>query len=238
MCGRYSQTKALAELKKRFPFGQGSPEWLPRFNLAAGQQAPVIINEGLSLKLMRWGLVPFWANDEKIGYKMINARAETIADRPAYRNSFERKRCLVLADGFYEWKKTTGLKSPYRFVMRDQAAFAFAGLWDSWKGREGGRLETFTIITTTPNELCQSVHDRMPVILGTDDYEQWLDRKVTESAKLTPLLRSYPAEEMLSYPVSTIVNNARNDDPRCTEPLASRLDFSNHHTTSADRGLR
>src|SRR5437588_6345450 len=154
MGGRDSQSKALAQLKKRFPFAQVDPEWLPRFNLAAGQQAPVITNDGFSLKLMRWGLVPFWASDETVGYKMTNARAETIADKPAYRSCFERKRCLVLADGFYEWKKGTGAKSPYRFVMCDDRAFAFGGLWDAWKGRDGGVLETFTIITITPNELC------------------------------------------------------------------------------------
>jgi len=221
MCGRYSQTKALAQLKRRFPFATGDTDFLPRFNIAPTQDAPVIRNDDLkTLKLMKWGLIPFWARDLKAGYKMINARAEGIAEKPAYRDSFRRKRCLVIADGFYEWKKTGQGKIPHRFEMRDQESFAFAGLWDSATLPEQSALETFTIITTAANDLCRHVHDRMPVILQSQDYDQWLDPKFHRTEALLPLLCSCPAELMTCYPVSTLVNNSRNDMPQCAERIS------------------
>jgi putative SOS response-associated peptidase YedK len=142
---------------------------------------------------------------------MINARAETAAEKPAFREAFRRRRCLVVADGFYEWKKTGGkAKQPYYIRMKDARPFGFAGLWDRW-----GELETCTILTTSPNELCAPLHDRMPVILGTGDYDRWLDPSQSDVAELQPLLDPYPADEMLAEPVSTHVNNVRNEDERC-----------------------
>jgi len=231
MCGRYSQTKPLGQLRKQFPFAQSEPQWLPRFNIAPSQEGMVIVNDGIgTLKLMRWGLVPFWAKEESIGHKMINARAETLAEKPAYRDAFKKKRCLILADGFYEWKKAGGARLPHRFVMSNREPFAFAGLWDSWKRQDDAELKTFTIITTTSNDICRTVHDRMPAILDGAHYEQWLDPRVSEVTELAPLLRPYVSESMQCYQVSTLVNNPCNDDPKCAEPLSMTLDLVNQTT--------
>jgi putative SOS response-associated peptidase YedK len=169
----------------------------------------------------QWGLVPRWAKDPKIGNSMINARSESAAEKPAFRDAFRRRRCLVAADGFYEWKKLGAkTKQPYYFHMRDGRPFGFAGLWERC-----GELESCTILTTTPNELCATVHDRMPVILSPNDYDRWLDPAMTDAAELQPLLDAYPAEEMLATPVSTHVNNVRNIDESCIVPVAEQQLF-------------
>jgi putative SOS response-associated peptidase YedK len=222
MCGRYTQTNDIAALVKRFGVATASLIIRKRFNMAPGQDAPVIINDnGKTLKLMRWGLIPFWAKDEKIGYKMINARAETVAEKPAYKNSFKRKRCLIPADGFYEWRREQGqkLKIPMRFCLSGMESFAFAGLWDSWKKPDGEELETYTIITTAANELLGKFHLRMPVILDQENEDVWLNSETEDPKILLPFLKAYPAGKMLSYDVSTIVNSARNDTPECIECL-------------------
>jgi putative SOS response-associated peptidase YedK len=165
-------------------------------------------------KQMRWGLIPFWAKDIKIGYKMINARAETIDEKPAYKHPFQKQRCLILADGFYEWKKQGKEKQPYRFKLKNGEPFAFAGLWDRWE-----TLYSCTIITTKPNNLTKEVHDRMPVILPKDTYDLWLNPNMTETDYLKSLLVPYPEEEMVAYPVSTLVNSPKNDIPSVMEPI-------------------
>jgi putative SOS response-associated peptidase YedK len=183
---------------------------------------PVVIveHDQRVLKLMKWGLVPFWAKDEKIGYKMINARSEGIESKPSFRDPFKKRRCLVLSDGFYEWKKFDAkTKVPYFIRLKSGEPFAFAGLWDIWdKGDEP--LETFTIMTTENNELMEPIHNRMPVILHEKDEGLWLDPELKDPEKLTPLLKPYPSEEMELYVVSTVVNSPKNDVPDCIEPVS------------------
>ena len=170
--------------------------------------------------MMRWGLVPFWAKEPSIGYKMINAKSETLTEKPSFRKPFKEKRCLVLADGFYEWEKTDKKnKVPYRFVLKNRQPFAFAGLWDVWKTPEGDTLLSFTIITTRANELMERIHDRMPVILNEKDEAKWLDPEFKDTDKLSSLLQPYPSEQMVAYKVSTIVNSPKNDTPSCIEPV-------------------
>jgi putative SOS response-associated peptidase YedK len=200
------------------------PDYVPRYNVAPTQQVGVVRQidpNQRQLAYMQWGLIPHWAKDPKIGSQMINARAETAAEKPAFRDAFRRRRCLVVADGFYEWKKTGGkTKQPYYIRMKDARPFGFAGLWERW-----GELETCTILTTSPNELCAPLHDRMPVILGTSDYGRWLDPSQTDAAELQPLLAPYPADEMLAEPVSTRVNNVRNEDETCIAPAVQQQLF-------------
>jgi putative SOS response-associated peptidase YedK len=199
------------------------PDLTPRYNVAPTQQIGVVrtADGQRELSFMQWGLVPRWAKDPKIGSQMINARAETAAEKPAFRDAFRKRRCLVVADGFYEWKKTGGkTKQPFYIRMKDHRPFGFAGLWERW-----GELESCTILTTRPNELCASVHDRMPVILSPNDYDQWLDQQVTDAAALQPLLDPYPSDEMAADPVGTHVNSVRNIDERCIAPLAQQQMF-------------
>jgi putative SOS response-associated peptidase YedK len=225
MCGRYTESKRTADVKARIAFDQAQMELFPRYNIAPGQMAPVVVvsNNEVLLKPMRWGLVPFWAKDPSIGDRLINARAETVKDKPAFRTPFKRRRCLVVADSFYEWRKTPGtkLKQPMRILLQDEQPFAFAGLWDAWTSPDGSETETFTIITGEPNELVASIHNRMPVILPSPHYPQWLDPQFQDNRKLEELLRPYPAGEMKAHPVSTLVNNPKIEDPRCIEPVAS-----------------
>jgi putative SOS response-associated peptidase YedK len=172
------------------------------------------------LKMMRWGLVPFWAKEISIGYKMINAKAETVHEKPSYRKPFKERRCLVLADGFYEWKRPDKkTKIPFLFVLKTRGPFAFAGLWDLWKNPNGEELLTFTIITTSANELMAPIHDRMPVILPQKVESRWLDPEFKDTDKLKTLLQPYPSDKMEAYEVSSIVNSPKNDTPSCIEPI-------------------
>ena len=192
----------------------------PRFNLAPGQQAPVVLFEdGRTLAMMQWGLVPSWAREPSIGYKMINARAETLSEKASFKKLLPTRRCLVLADGFYEWAKLERGKAPMRFRLKGGGPFAFAGLWDRWRKPDGGELRTFTIITTRANELMRSVHDRMPVILRRDAEAAWLDPDVQGVVELGEMLTPYSSEEMESYYVSAMVNSPRNDLPQCIEAV-------------------
>lgn len=219
MCGRFSLSTDLTTLKEKFQF-IFADEMQPRYNIAPGQTILTVVQEEANRvgKPMRWGLVPFWAKDHKIGYKMINARAETIHEKPSYRHSFQRKRCLILADGFYEWKKEGAQKKPFRFQLKNREPFAFAGAWDRWSKGEN-TLFSCTIITTTPNDLTKDVHDRMPVILPEDAYDLWLNPDSTDTEYLKSLLLPYPSGEMESYAVSTLVNSPKNDHPAIIEPL-------------------
>jgi putative SOS response-associated peptidase YedK len=172
------------------------------------------------LVLFKWGLVPSWAKDAKIGNSLINARAESVAEKPAFRAAFRRRRCLVVADGFYEWQRTGSKKQPYFIRLADDRPFAFAGLWEFWEGPDHSALETCALITTGANELMEPIHDRMPVILAPDDYDRWLDPALQTPEQLQPLLRQFPSGAMVAYPVSTHVNSPRNEDPRCIAPAA------------------
>jgi putative SOS response-associated peptidase YedK len=172
------------------------------------------------LTLLSWGLIPAWAKDPAMGRRMINARAETVAEKPAFRSAFRRRRCLIAADGYYEWRKTGKTKQPYYIRLKDERLFAFAGLWESWTGpdhSDSQPLETCTIITTRANELSQPIHDRMPAILRESDYDLWLDPAEQDRDRLTPLLEPYDSDLMIADPVSTLVNNPRNDKPGCIE---------------------
>jgi putative SOS response-associated peptidase YedK len=223
MCGRYelhTNPVALAlALGLKYP-----PEIRPRYNVAPTQQVPIarLSNAGeRELSQVRWGLVPFWAKDPTIGNKMINARADTIATKPGFREAFKKARCLVPASGFYEWAKMTdGTKQPVHFGMKDDGPFAFAGLWSRWGPKDGEQLETCTIITTGANELCRRVHDRMPVILAAENYTRWLDIEQSDPADL---LRPFASDAMRAYPVSTRVNSPKNDDPEIIAPLDIHL---------------
>ncbi|MBI4504596.1 MAG: SOS response-associated peptidase, partial [Chloroflexi bacterium] len=178
------------------------PLFRPRYNIAPSQPVLTIVADGA--EVMRWGLIPGWAKDPSIGDRMINARAETVAEKPSFRHALRRKRCVVLADGFYEWRKdATGRKLPFCIALEDEAPFAFAGLWDAWRDLEGQVIRSCTIITTTPNALMASIHDRMPVILLPEAEALWLDQRVDDPARVLPLLAPYPAEHMRAWEVSS-----------------------------------
>ncbi len=218
MCGRYLITTPVEAIRQIFGVDQ-RPNLAPRYNVAPTQSVPIIrLGEaGRELVTVRWGLVPFWAKDLKIGARMINAKAETVAEKPAFRDGYKRRRCLVLADGFYEWKKLDGRKQPYLIRLKTAEPFAFAGLWADWKDTESGeRIESCTIITTEPNALTAKIHNRMPVILPPPAHELWLD---PEAADGRSLLCPFPAEAMEAFPVSPRVGNVKNDDPGLIEPL-------------------
>ncbi len=222
MCGRYTQTASPEALMLRFGFQSQEVLLKPRYNMAPGQIAPVIVNEdGKTLQMFQWGLVPSWAKDPSIGNRMINARAETLAEKASFKRLLPARRCLVLADGFYEWAKLKRGKAPMRFTLKGGEPFAFAGLWDRWKKPNGDELRTFTIITTQANELLQPIHDRMPVILRRDAEEDWLDLGLKDTLELTTKLGSYPADRMESTYVSSMVNSPRNDLMQCIQGVES-----------------
>lgn len=224
MCGRYTQTADLETLQRRFELSSKGVTLEPRYNLAPRQEAPIIVQENERvLRIMRWGLVPHWAKEDSIGYKLINARAETITQKPSFKEPLKTRRCLVLADGFYEWQKTEkkNVKIPMRFVLKNGEPFALAGLWDLWQKPDGDKLLSFTIITTNANDLVGRIHDRMPVILRKEDEDIWLDTNSKGIDKLVSLLKPYPSDMMEGYEVSTLVNSPKNDTPECIQPKAS-----------------
>ena len=222
MCGRFTLFDSSDSLAERFGLGEGT-SLSPRYNIAPAQAVTVVripaeraVRE---LVLLRWGLVPSWAKDPSVGYRMINARAETAAEKPAFRAAVRRRRCLVPADGFYEWKHAGGRKQPYYVRMRDGGTFAFAGIYEFWKGEGGDMIESCALLTTGPNELLEPIHDRMPVIIPPRDYDLWLSPKVQDPSALAPLFAPYPAGEMTAYPVRTLVNNPKMNEPALIEPL-------------------
>ena len=221
MCGRFSLTADLGELARRFEFDGNLLDLEPNFNVAPTQNVLTVIGgDNRRSGFMRWGLIPHWAKTASIGSRMINARAETVAQRPAFREAFRRRRCLVLADGFYEWQRAGSVRKPMRIVMESGEPFAFAGLWAMWRDSEGNRIPSCTIITTEANDLLRPIHSRMPVILPREMEEFWLDRDVQDTAVLENALTSYPSELMQTYQVSTLVNSARNNGPQVVEPVA------------------
>jgi len=220
MCGRFFIALKYDDLKDAFPEFEPPREWQPRYNIAPTQPVPVVANDGQpSISFFQWGLVPSWAKDPTIGNRMINARGETLAEKPSFRAAYRRRRCLILADGFYEWRAEPGqrTKTPLAIRLRSGAAFAFAGLWEVWRPDDTPLLSC-TIITTAPNSLIAPIHDRMPVILPRSAYAAWLDPAERAPQDLQRLLSPYPAEEMVAYPVSTLVNSPANDLPECIVP--------------------
>lgn len=217
MCGRYSFVVEDALIWERFGIRVRTAVYKAVYNCAPSQDLPVITSEGDgSLELLRWGLVPSWAKDPSVGARMINARSETVMEKPSFRNAFRNRRCLVPADSFYEWERQ-GKKMPFRILLKSRMPFAMAGIWEQWEKRDGPLLRSFSILTTRANELIAPLHDRMPVILQAEAAHQWLTRG--NETDLIRLLAPYPAEAMEMYPVSKLVNSPRNNDPRLHEPL-------------------
>ncbi len=221
MCGRFTLAATPDELQQAFPWltlPQADDALPPRYNIAPSQPIPVVANTGEDkLDYFVWGLIPFWAKDPKIGNRLINARGETLAEKPSFKAAYKYRRCLVLADGFYEWETET--RRPYYARMTSGDPFAFAAIWERWQSPDGSEILSSAIITTAPNEVIAPVHSRMPVILSPEDYDRWLTPGDVSSEKLDPLLKPYPSEAMEIYPVSTVVNNPRNDHAACIRPL-------------------
>ncbi len=221
MCGRYGFVPGK-NFDERFQVEHHQETLLPSYNVAPGATMPVVLrNSPNRVELMKWGLIPFWAKDPKNSYKTINARAETVATSPVFREALKRRRCLVPASGFYEWQQTERGKLPYFIHLKDIELFAFAGLYDVWQDAEGNELHTYTIITTTPNDLVQPIHNRMPVILHPDDEAMWIDPKMNDTAALRALLQPFPNALMEAYPVSRAVNTPAIDTPALIEPVAA-----------------
>jgi putative SOS response-associated peptidase YedK len=220
MCGRYRLSRRKQIIEEHFDSISGTEDWTPRYNIAPTQPVPVIRQHPKEpireLSLVRWGLVPSWVKDPSAVARMINARSETASTKPAFSEALKSRRCLVPADGFYEWKKMGKVKQPYYFEINDGELFAFAGIWDRWKEASGGLLETCSILTTIPNSVASSVHDRMPVILNPDSYDHWLDPGIKDVASVSELLKPYDARPMRCYPVSIRVNNVVNDEEACS----------------------
>jgi putative SOS response-associated peptidase YedK len=222
MCGRYTLKTPVERLSEMFQFPEVIP-LKPRYNIAPSQPVAVVrrLPDDLDRKLamLRWGLIPAWAKDPAKARQPINAKSETVAELPTFRTAFRKRRCLIPADGFYEWKQEGGRKQSVYIHMKDGEPFAIAGLWERWVGEEDEFIESCTILTTEPNDLLVQVHNRMPVILAPNDYELWLDPDVQEVTRLKLLLHPYPPDQMTYYSVNLRVNNPRNDDRLCVEPL-------------------
>ena len=228
MCGRFTLTSNLDELQGRFGFLSQFTDPVffehgPRYNIAPTQPVLTVTNDGLRRgEVMRWGLVPFWAKDLKVGARMINAVGETVATKPAFRAAFKKRRCLVLADGFYEWRKEDKSKIPSYIYARNGEPMAFAGLWETWKSPEGQVVQSCTIITTEANSFIQQLHNRMPVILSDETQALWLDPLTEDPKTLEPLLVPAPIELLTSHEVSATVNSVRNQGPECILPVAEQ----------------
>jgi len=224
MCGRYSQTKIEEkELTERFKLKKLPSKREAQYNIAPQQNVQAVLNATPDeLSLVRWGLVPIWAKEINTRFSMINARAESLTEKPAYRGLIKRKRCLVIADSFYEWKKMDGKKQPFRIMLKDEGLFAFAGLWDHWE-RDGHEITSCTIITTMPNDLMKDIHERMPVILHRQDEALWLSDCRLEEA--LGMLRPYPSPKLKAYPISLLVNAPAHNVPQVTEPLEGKQEL-------------
>ncbi len=222
MCGRYTLHSRLNLLLQQFAV-ETAPAYHPRYNIAPTQDAPVVRQRTpkaqRSMDLLRWGLIPLWADDPSIGNRMINARAETAHERPAFRAAFRRRRCLVPADGYYEWQKAATHKQPFYIRVDGGKPFAMAGLWEHWEDDGGNALETYTVLTTDANEATRHLHDRMPVILDKTQYARWLDPHYQEVTSLRKMLRPFPSERVDYYPVSTYVNSPQHEGPQCIKPI-------------------
>jgi putative SOS response-associated peptidase YedK len=226
MCGRYRLSRRKQIIEEHFETANWQEDWSPRFNIAPTQPVPVIRQHPKEpvrqISIMKWGLIPNWAKDPSIATGTINAKSETAATKPTFRDPLRFRRCLIPADGFYEWKKCGTSKQPYCFEVNESELFAFAGLWDGWKNAEGQWLKTCTILTTTPNAVTSTVHDRMPVILDCESYDLWLDPGMNDTRIVSELLKPYDARLVRSYPISTRINRVENDDEDC----ARRIELS------------
>jgi putative SOS response-associated peptidase YedK len=220
MCGRFILTADAGTLQLKFDLQTAPQNVTARYNIAPSQPIMAISNDDpTQATYYQWGLIPSWSKDPKIGYKMINARSETAHEKPAFRAAFSRRRCLIPANGFYEWTKNGKQKTPMLVHMDDLELFALAGLWEVWHSPEGEEVRTCTILTTEPNEVVKPLHNRMAVILHEEDYETWLSPDERPAKELKPLLRPYEADRMDAYAVSTIVNSPQNDTPECIQPV-------------------
>jgi len=221
MCGRFYLDVPADELMSHFGL-ELVPTLEPRYNIAPSQSVPAILDtaRGRELRMLRWGLIPFWAKDEKIGYRTINARAETVDSKPAFRDAFRHRRCLIPASGFYEWQAGADGKQPYCIHPSKGSLFAFAGLYEHWRDGTGNRIDSCTILVTRANDRIQTVHDRMPVILSPENYGAWLDPQTQDPAILKPLLLPAPADQVDLHAVSIRVNSPKHDDPSCIAPLS------------------
>ncbi len=224
MCGRFIQTNKSKQIDKKFKVNTAQDSFLkPRYNIAPTQTIPAVLETGGEriISGLKWGLIPHWSKDDTFAAKLINARAESIAEKPSFRDAFTNRRCIIPASGFYEWdKKSSGAKQPFYFYLKEKEVFGFAGLWEEWLDKASGELvETCTIITTEANRVLEPVHDRMPVILKSKDYEQWLDEKQADTNKLQNLLVPYPAKEMASHAVGKAVNSPSNDSSELINSL-------------------
>ncbi len=218
MCGRFTLRTPAKAIATLFDL-EDVPELRPRYNIAPSQPIAAVRQDRWRQRefaMLHWGLIPFWADDPKIGYRTINARAETVATKPSFRAAFKKRRCLVIADGYFEWKKRDGKKQPYFFHLNDDRPFAFAGLWERWEG-DGEEIESCTILVTEANARQKAIHDRMPVILSPQDYDAWLDPDV-DGKRVEPLLRPYSHDDLETYRVSTTVNKPQNDVEECVQP--------------------
>ncbi|MEB3355929.1 MAG: SOS response-associated peptidase [Synechococcales bacterium] len=226
MCGRFTLTQSGERLAKAFQLAT-VPKLEPRYNIAPSQPVAAIVVDGPAserhLTHFQWGLIPSWAKDPKMGQRLINARAETVTEKPSFRNAFRRRRCLIPADGFYEWQPQEQGKQPFYFCLSDDRGdrppFAFAGLWEHWQGADGSEIESCTILTTQASEAVQPIHQRMPVILKPEDYGPWLNVGSQSPESLQALLKPYPASDLLSYPVGLSVNSPKHDSPDCIQPV-------------------
>lgn len=228
MCGRFTLRAPASVIAEQFALFE-LPPFTARFNIAPSQPVPVVRlqpeqqQRQRELVWLQWGLIPSWAESAALGSRLINARAESAAEKPAFRTAFRRRRCLVVADGFYEWQAIDKAKQPYFIHFRDDCPFAFAGLWESWEGPDHSMLETCTIITTEPNELIKPIHNRMPVILPPEAYATWLNPAVQEPRRLASLLVPYSGDALQAYPVDSFVSTPSHDSPRCVEPAKGLL---------------
>ena len=223
VCGRYRLSRRKQVVEEYFDSVSEEEDWPPRYNIAPTQHVPVIRqnpkDRTRELSLMRWGLVPSWAKDRSAAARMINARSESASSLPAFRDALKSRRCLIPADGFYEWMRTGKAKQPYCFEVNEGGLFAFAGLWDCWRDATGETLESCAILTTTPNAVTSAVHDRMPVILDSDSYDLWLDTGMRDMRVASELLKPCDARLMRCFPVSTRVSHVANDDEECSDPI-------------------
>lgn len=229
MCGRFTLNKSGEAIASAFQLTE-VPQVLPHYNIAPTQLVPTVLHTAENSNAvgknsvlrqfhqLRWGLIPSWAKDPQMGARLINARAETVTEKPSFRSAFRHRRCLVIADGFYEWQRQERKKQPFYFRLQNGQPFAFAGLWERWRSPDGEEIQSCTILTTEANEILRPIHDRMPVILDSKDYDLWLDPAVQNTEPLQ-LLRPYPSEAMTSYAVSTKVNNPANNTPECINSL-------------------
>jgi putative SOS response-associated peptidase YedK len=224
MCGRFTITLEAAELQETLGLNSVPADWKPRFNAAPTQPVGAVLDGSLrNVEMLRWGLIPSWAKDKEIGSRLINARSETLSEKPSFRNAFARRRCLILADGFFEWRRFADKKipsQPYFFHLQDAKPFAFAGLWETWRSPEGEMIRSCTIITTQANELVAPIHDRMPVILSGEALWTWLQPPDLETGRA--LLRPFPSERMQAIPIQRLVNDPGLDSPEILSPMDPR----------------